>query len=523
MAKKDKGALSLSEMLAQLTEGLSTHAEKPNLYGYKPYPQQENFHSSQKFGRIFCGGNQSGKTTGGTVEAIWWATKRHPYRKFNTVLPMHGRICCVDFMEGMEKIVLPEVKRWVLPSDLKNGSWLDSWDSYRRTLTFEDGSDIEFLSYEQDLEKHAGTKRNFIYFDEEPPEAIFGENMARLLAQQDAGWWIAMTPIEGITWIADRFIEPKEEIEDVDVFLVDTEENIYLPPGTVKRTLGNLSEDEKKIRQHGSFIPKGGRVYPEFQSTIHAVVPDTWRPPEGWAIWMSMDAGMNNPTCILWTAVAPNMESIVTFNEIYASDMIVSDIAKRIKEFETEWNLDIYCRTGDPAMKQRNQVTGTSMAMEMAKLGYNLALDSIPKDVTIGVNKIKQYLRPNPRRNNKPYWEIVGNRCPTLVDQMKKLQWDYVHSPKQRSQQNKPETIKKYKDHAPDAIRYNFTCFPDLSMQQLTSQTSLDDYLPWDWQQTLVNMANKPANAYAPVGKRKYVPSVMDYEDDWEVEFYDGQ
>jgi hypothetical protein len=106
---------------------------------------------------------------------------------------------------------------------------------------------------------------------------------------------------------------------------------------------------------------------------------------------------------------------------------------------------------------------------------------------------------------------------------MKKLQWDYVHSPKQRSQQNKPETIKKYKDHAPDAIRYNFTCFPDLSMQQLTSQTSLDDYLPWDWQQTLVNMANKPANAYAPVGKRKYVPSVMDYEDDWEVEFYDGQ
>jgi len=518
---KKSTPLSVSEMLAQVADAIKVHAEKPNLYGYKPYPQQENFHRSQKFGRIFLGGNQSGKSTSGVVEGLWWNTRRHPYRTFKTVLPMHGRVVCVDFIQGLEKILLPEFKRWCVMSDLKNGSWLDSWDSFHRTLTFDNGSDIEFLSYEQDLEKHAGTKRNWIYFDEEPPESIFGENMARLTAQEDAAWWIAMTPVEGITWIYDRFVEPSKpaDNDDTDVFMVNTEENVYLPEGTVKRTFGRLSEDEQKIRQQGSFVPKGGRVYPEFQASIHAQAPEGWLPPPTWTVWMSMDAGFNNPTCILWTAVSPEMEHLVTFHEMYASGLIVDDWAEKIHEYERQNNLNIYNRTGDPAMKQRSAITGTSLAMEYATRGVNLALDSIPKDTSIGVNKIKQYLKPNPRRGNRPFWEIVGTSCPNLVEQMKKLQWDYVQSNKLRSQQNRPETIKKLHDHAPDAIRYNFTCFPDLTEFQLKSLESTENYDPNSWQQTLVNMATKPQNAFTPVKSRKK-DSLSD--DDWDAEFFEG-
>lgn len=516
VSKKNKPK-TVHELLSELTDTLKQQAEKPNLYGYKPYPQQENFHQSQKFGRLFLGGNQSGKSTSGVVEALWWVTKKHPHRQFHTSLPIHGRIVVVDFMEGMEKIVLPELKRWCPPVELYSGSWLDAWDSYRRTLTFANGGTIEFLSYEQDLEKHAGTKRHFVYFDEEPPEAIFGENMARLLAQEDAGWWIAMTPVEGITWVFDRFVEPKEVVEDVDVFLVNTEENIYLPEGTVKRTLGNLSEDERKVRQQGSFVPKGGRVYPEFQISIHGLADPEWRPPKSWTIWTSMDAGFNNPTCVLWTAVSPDMEHIITFYEMYANELIVDDWAKKILEFEKQWDLNVYCRTGDPAMKQRSPITGTSLQMEYAVRGINLALDSIPKDTSIGVNKIKQYLRPNPRRRNRPFWEAVGERCPNLVDQMRKLQWDYVQSNKLRSQQNRPETIKKLNDHAPDALRYNFTCFPDLTKVQLESSQEDPLYNPWDWQQTLVNMATRPSNVFAPVKPSK----AKSVDDDWEMEYFD--
>jgi len=523
---KKNAPLSMADMLSQIKEGLIQQAEKPNLYAYKANPKQAKFHEDPRFGRIYIGGNQSGKTTGSVVEALWWATKKHPFRKFKTQGPMHGRIVVVDFLEGMEKIVLPQIMRWVPAIELKNQSWLDSWDSYRRTLTFANKSTIEFLSYEQDLEKHAGTARNFVYFDEEPPESIFSENMSRLLAQEDAGWWCAMTPTKGITWMNDRFIEPpndkKVHVESRNMVIwVDTIDNAdNLPEGTVDRTLGDLSEDEQKIRAHGAYVPRGGKVYPEFQASIHATVSKEWMPPETWTIWVAMDSGWTNPTAIIYTAVSPNQESVITFQEFVDKGLRVDEWVEIMKEFESKNNIKVYNRVGDPAMNQTREITGTSVVTEYAKLGIFIATEGIPKGevgVKIGVEKVKQYLRPNPRRGNRPFWEISLNRCPVLCDQMKKLQWDYIQSEKLRSQTNPPERIKKLHDHAPDAIRYMFTQYPDLTDSQLTAE-KLEIFDEHDYLQTLVNMANSPPNAYAPVKIKRPKPFG---EDSWEEENYD--
>jgi len=525
---KNNQPMSMTEMLSSIKDGLSQQAEKPNLYAYKPNPKQKIFHEDARFGRIYIGGNQSGKTTGCVVEALRWVTKKHPHRQFKTKGPIHGRIAVVDFLEGMEKIVLPELKRWCPPIELKNQSWLDSWDHYRRTLTFANGGTIEFLSYEQDLEKHAGTKRNFIYFDEEPPESIFGENLARLLAQEDAGWWCAMTPAKGITWTNDRFADPPEDkrlkVEATTLVLrVDTEDNAdNLPEGTVERTLGMLSEDEQKMRQHGTYIPKGGRVYGEFQSSIHGTIPREWMPPHSWTVWMTMDSGWTNPTAILYTAVSPDQERIITFQEFVDKGKRVDEWAEIMKEFEQDNHLSIYNRTGDPAMTQVRENTGISVAAEYSKHGIYLALDGIPRGeagVRLGVDRVKQYLRPNPRNGYKPFWQISLARCPILCDQMKKLQWDYVQSEKLRSQVNPPERIKKLHDHAPDAIRYMFTQFPELTDSRLTSEKP-EVFNPNDYIQTLVNMSNTPVNAYSPV--RVKVPKPFGETDEWEEEFYSG-
>lgn len=515
VGKKDT-PLSMSEMLGGLTDALIQQATKPNLYGYTPHDKQQQFHSSQDFGRLFIGGNQSGKTTSGVVEDLWWVTKRHPYRNIPSHLKIAGRAISVDFVEGVERILIPEFKRWVLPSDLKNGSWEDSWDNYRHMLTFADGSFIEFLTYEQSLEKHAGAKRHFIHFDEEPPESIFGENMARLLAQDPAAWWITMTPTQGITWVDDRMVSPKNGRPDgLFVVQVNTEDNTHLPAGTVKRTLGMLSADEQKIRQEGLFVPRGGLVFPEFQRTIHGAVPENFRPPLDWTIWMSMDSGWNNPTAILYSAVSPNMEQIVTFHEIYGNERTVKEWAQEMHDFERQYGLKVYVRVGDPAMKQTREITGTSVAMEYANNGINLALDSIPKDTSIGVAKMRQYLKPNPRNGNYPFWRIVGTSCPHLVDQMKKLEWDSIQSEKLRGQKNKPETIKKRNDHAPDAVRYMFTAFPDLTDKQLTEKYSDEVFVENDYIQTLVNMAESPPDAYRPISKRSMWKQELWDEDDY--------
>ena len=512
---KKNAPLGIDEMLKQLKEGLYQQVEKPNLYAYKPHDKQEIFHSDPRFGRLFVGGNQSGKTTSCVVEAIWWCTRKHPFRKFHTLGPIHGRVVVVDFLEGMEKIVLPEFKRWTPLIELKNESWLDSWDNYRRTLTFANGSTIEFLSYEQDMEKHAGTKRNFIYFDEEPPESIHAENMARLLAQEDAGWWCAMTPTKGMTWTNDRFIEPPEDkkariqaaVLVVEVDTVDNQDN--LPEGTVERTLGILSDDEQKIRAHGTYVPKGGKVYPEFQISKHGTIDRSWMPPDSWTIWMAMDSGWTNPTAVLYTAVSPDQKRIITFQEFVDKGLTVKEWAEIMKRYENQNGLNVYNRVGDPAMNQHREITGTSVIIEYAKLGIYIATDGIPRGesgVKIGVEKVKQYLAGEP-----PYWQISGARCPILCDQLRKLQWEYIQSEKLRSQTNQPERIKKLHDHAPDAIRYMFTQFPDLVKPE---EEVYDPVVENDYLATLVKMAEKPDNVYAPVGAKK---SKSKY-DDWDEE-----
>lgn len=187
---------SVSEAFRTLSSGLRTAATRPNIYGYKPHAKQVTFHSSEAQGRLFLGGNRSGKSVGGAVEAIWWVTGKHPYM-VTPPPPVRGRVVSVDFINGVEKIVKPEIARWLPTSELVGGSWETAYNKELRTLTLNNGSSIEFMSYDQVLEKFAGTSRHFIWFDEEPPHDIFTECKMRLI---DTGgrWWITMTPVEGM-------------------------------------------------------------------------------------------------------------------------------------------------------------------------------------------------------------------------------------------------------------------------------------------------------------------------------------
>ena len=187
------------EFLRGLTEGVRTAARRPNIYGYTPHEKQVSFHSSGARGKLFIGGNRSGKTVGGAAEAVYRATGRHPFRPVPPP-PTRGRVVSVDFLNGVEKIVRPEIARWLPNSEIRGGSWESGYDRELRTLNLENGSTIEFMSYDQDLDKFAGTSRHWVWFDEEPPQDIFTECLLRLL---DTGgdWWITMTPVEGMTWV----------------------------------------------------------------------------------------------------------------------------------------------------------------------------------------------------------------------------------------------------------------------------------------------------------------------------------
>ena len=55
--------------------------------GEKVHQKQLDFHKCLKRNRWVFGGNRSGKTECGAVEAVWWARGIHPYRQI-------GRASC---------------------------------------------------------------------------------------------------------------------------------------------------------------------------------------------------------------------------------------------------------------------------------------------------------------------------------------------------------------------------------------------------------------------------------------------
>lgn len=150
------------ELLNEMVEALRVGAVQPGLAGYKPQPYQQEFHNCPKRGRLFMGGNRVGKTVSATADACMILCGEHPIwtpifgKRF-----IRGRAIGVDFDNGVELILIPEYKRWIPKRFLIDGSWDKSYNKSLRMLTLTNGSTIEFRSYDQDINKFAGTSRHF--------------------------------------------------------------------------------------------------------------------------------------------------------------------------------------------------------------------------------------------------------------------------------------------------------------------------------------------------------------------------
>lgn len=461
MAAKKGAAPSLNDMLGLLQAGLSN--KKPNNYQYEPHAKQEIFHASNKPGRQFLGGNRSGKTVAGINEDIWWLTGRHPYLKLPDP-PLAGRVVTVDFKNGVNKIIIPQLRQWLAPSDLINGSWEDSWNGHLHTLKLANDSELEVMSYEQDLDKFAGVPRHFTHFDEEPPKNIYKECLARL-TDYNGRWWMTMTPIEGITWTYEDIFEQAGDL--IEVIEVAAWDNPNLSVAGLKTAMEGYSEEEIKIRGKGEYIAISGLVFKEFHEDnilpvanaldrheVFVDVPDA----QHYEHYVSLDQGYNNPTAILFHAVNKQNGNVITYAEHYRREMTVQQHAEALLRYEA-WLRDNYgvipfLRIADPAIKQRQQSTGLSIQIEYGMHGINWATGQ-ERDINAGLDKMNNYLRLKK-------WFITEN-CTSLLREMKMYRRSDFATAKLREKNNKRENPMKKDDHAIDSTRYFFSFMPDLN------------------------------------------------------------
>lgn len=460
MVKKAR-TLSPAEILGQVTETLREYSVNPSITAYKPLPHQKRFHDSTAKGKLFIGGNRSGKTVGGGTEAVKWLTGTHE-RGDIPPPPIRGRVVAVDIEEGINKITLPEIKKWLPKKYLINGNWEDSYSKVSRTLTLTNGSTLEFMSYEQQVEKFAGTSRHFVWFDEEPPQDIFNECSLRLV-DTEGSWWITMTPLIEMSWTFDALFEPwTQGDKTIEVFEVNTSENTHINSEALAFALHGIDEAEKEARTHGTYISHTGLVYKghykpwayeEGGNLLEDIIEsDNWPIYHlRWGHFVMLDHGYNNPTAILFGAFDKEGR-IVIYDEIYQSGKLVEENAEDLKNRLRHLKIMPNYMIADPTIKNTDAITGTSIQIEYAKRGIHLALGF--HDIIPGIARVQSRFES---RNL-----LISRRCEKLIWELNRYRWDKFTSSKIAQRRNAKEVPVKRDDHALDALRYGVCSSPAL-------------------------------------------------------------
>lgn len=463
---------STGEFARTVIQGLRNAARRPNIHGYEPHEKQILFHSSAARGKLFIGGNRSGKTVGGAAEAVYRARGVHPYRAVPPA-PTRGRVVSVDFVNGVEKIVRPEIARWLPTSEILGGSWETGYNRELRILTLENGSTIEFMSYDQDLDKFAGTSRHWVWFDEEPPKDIHTECLLRLL--DTAGdWWVTMTPVDGMTWVYDDVYEaanPANENYDPNILVVevDTAQNPHVNAGEIDTILAGLDANERKARLHGQFVMRAGLIYPTFKEAIHVIDPiqPHTLDPRQWMHFNMMDHGFSNATAWLWAAVDREGRMIV-YEEYYQRQEIVKVHAQNVLATNARLQIAPAYSVGDPSIRNTDPITGTSVQLEYLEHG-------IP--IILGVNDVQAGIETVRRRFGGQYGDIllpvglyITRNCPNLIWELKRYRFALWANKKMDREKNAKEEPHKKDDHACDALRYGCASRPQVEDLRLPEE-----------------------------------------------------
>lgn len=221
---------------------------------YQPSAKQLLFHKAPQRKRFFGGANRLGKTTAGTIEVEWYALGTHPYRKIET--PNIGWVVTLDSKVSMQ-VNLPKMKEWF-------SKGLCTMNEREGIITWKNGSQTYIKSCDSGEEKFQGAGLRYVWFDEEPPEKIYRESMARVSAGTRLDVWMTATLLNGLTYVYEEFLAPAQDAldhgrVDPDIFAVvgSIADNPNFSAQEIRDFASSFRGDEYRVRVEGAILQMG--------------------------------------------------------------------------------------------------------------------------------------------------------------------------------------------------------------------------------------------------------------------------
>ena len=355
----------------------------------------------------------------------------------------------------------------VLLQQMLNG--IATYNDSKKVFSFKNGSRLRigYCANNADLLQYQGQEFDVIFIDEATQfqEEQFRTLLACLRGTYPYNRRVYLTCNPGgigHQWIkrlfVDRQFKEDEGPEDYLFIPATVYDNHALDGSEYIKFLESLPDNRREAWLNGNWDVYDGQYFSEFNRAIH--VCDIPRDMTGWARYVSLDYGLDMLACY-WIAVDPIGQAIV-YKELYQSDLIVSDAAKRILEVTGTDHIDLWI--APPDLWNRNRDTGESTADIFA--AHGIALYKSSNDRVQGWYALKEWLK-----TDNPLLKI-GKNCTELIRCLPLLQYDDKNP-------NDIATEPHEITHAPDALRYFVAARP---MPAVIKQEYDEDYVEIDTQ-----------------------------------------
>jgi len=453
--------------LVKIKDELQRRKKETALKNYAPHLKQFAFHTALPFIRWITGGNRSGKTESATVETIIRSTGEiptgymdqkyirkceqlgigHPDKSLAEVyskpinLPSDNWIVTADFPNARD-VVIPMFRKYIPPGYIKR------WWQTDKIWEIKNGSRVSIKSCDSGVRKFFGPKKDNVQFDEEPANGIYDECYTRV-ADSEGQLYGAMTPMFGITWTKEEFLNKMDIDPDIFCINFDIDDNPYLSDESRARLKKKFTGVEADIRLHGTYTSRTGLVYgPSYwDDLIHLI--DPFVIPKHWLMIGILDPGLAT-TGYLLAAVSPENKKYLV-GEHYGRDLTIPENAKYIKQL---WGHFKKPDLGliDPASEQRDPVTKKKIRQLYASAGVTSICAK--NAIFPGIEKVWEALTL--AREDKPGGTKVFRNLINFRHEREKYSWARLKltslDTPDDGHQNKPALHQK--DHLMDAWRY---------------------------------------------------------------------
>ena len=323
----------LAEAMAELN--------REKIVGYAPYTKQRLFHElgATKRERLLRAGNQNGKTFSCASEVSYHLTGEYPdwWKGRRWDRPV---VVWASSETGESTRDNPQRALLGLPGDEGTGSVparclgdygmasgvANLYDYIKVRHKSGGWSLLRFKYYAQGRRKWQGPPVDFVWFDEEPPEDIYDEGLARTIA---TGGCAAMTftPLQGMSSVVLRFLgkDATPDRADINMTIEDAE---HIPPEERARIIASFPAHEREARAKGIPTLGSGLIFPVVEDDI---VVEPFPIPAHWKQIAGLDFGWDHPTGAARLAYDADSDVVYLIGEHRASELVPAMHAAAVK------------------------------------------------------------------------------------------------------------------------------------------------------------------------------------------------